>query len=212
VSSTPSIATIGSASGIITGIAPGTSTITFTSSVGCIRTVIATVATVPAVAPISGTGSVIIGNTTLATDATPGGVWSSSSAANATVSSVGLITGVAVGAATISYTVANGVCLRSVTKPYTITISRPGYTGIGQDDANLFLVYPNPSYGTFTVQSSVTGVFSVCTLEGKEVLRSSIVEGLNPQELPKGVAAGIYMCRFSGNDGSVIAVRLVYEP
>jgi len=213
-SSTTSVATIGASSGLITGVSAGNATITFLASTGCVATRVVTVDAIPAIAAITGLSSVIVGHTITLADATAGGNWSSSNTAKATVTSGGVVTGVAATAATISYSKANGVCNFSVTKAITITTSKSDQAGIGTatDDQGSLLVYPNPNTGAFTVQAAVAGTFTVYTLEGKEVRRNVLTEGANSLSLPENLAAGIYMCRYTGDDGSNAIVRLVYEP
>jgi hypothetical protein len=38
-----------------------------------------------------------------------------------------------------------------------------------------------------------------------------VTEGTNTLSMPAGIASGIYMCRYNGNDGGAVMVRLVYE-
>ena len=210
-SSAPAVASIGSGSGLITGISAGTSMITYLANSGCIATKVVTVDVAPSVPAITGLSSVIVAHTITLSDATVGGVWSSSNAAKATVDVVGTVTGVGSGAATISYAVTNGVCVKIVTKALTVTASRPAVAEAMAGEASLLRVYPNPTTGAFTLQSSQAGVFTVYTMEGKEVQHNDVNEGLNSLSLPKGLAAGVYMCRFNGEDGSSVMVRLVYE-
>ncbi len=108
-SGSPSIATV-SGTGVVTGVAPGTATISYTSGLGCAVTKVVTVVAAPAgISPAS--SSVCIGNTVTLTDATPGGVWSANNA-NATVAG-GIVTGVSAGVDTINYTI--GTCSVSAT-------------------------------------------------------------------------------------------------
>ncbi len=106
-SSTPSVATIGSTTGIVLGVAAGTTTISYTLGTTCYKTKVITVNPLPA--PILGTRQVCQGATTTLTDITPGGTWGSSSLPIATVgSSSGVVTGVAGGTATITYIIGTG--------------------------------------------------------------------------------------------------------
>ena len=104
--SNPAVATIVSGTGIMTGVASGTTVVSYSMGVGC--TVTSPVTVNPLPAAISGLNHVCLGLTTVLSDATPGGNWSSSNTAIATISTTGLVTGVAAGTATISYTVATG--------------------------------------------------------------------------------------------------------
>ncbi|HEX5149941.1 MAG TPA: putative Ig domain-containing protein [Parafilimonas sp.] len=109
-SSNTGIATI-DASGVVTGIAAGTVTISYTvtSGFGCGTTVTKdiTVNAVPVVANINGPNKVCVGDSKILTNATTGGVWASSDPGIVTVDGSGTITGVSAGTATISYSVTN---------------------------------------------------------------------------------------------------------
>ncbi len=105
------VATVGGTTGIVTGVAGGTATISYTVG-GCSATKVITV--IGSVSPISpASASICVGSASTFTDASSGGTWSSSSAA-ATVSG-GVVTGVSVGTATISYTVGSCSATSSVT-------------------------------------------------------------------------------------------------
>ena len=130
-SSTTSVATV-SSTGVVTGVAGGTSTITYNTSVGCYT--VATVTVNPTPLVINGTKSVCSGSTTTLTDATGAGTWTSGTTATATVgSATGVVTGGATaGTANITYTITSSGC-------YTVT---------------LVTVNPTPA--------AITGTFSVC--------------------------------------------------
>jgi hypothetical protein len=100
-SSNTDVATIDATTGVVTGVAPGTSTITYTNASGCSDQAIVTVNANPEVAD----KSVCVGSTV---DMGPDGDWSSSNPAVATVDGSGVVTGVSAGTATITYTNANG--------------------------------------------------------------------------------------------------------
>ncbi len=111
-SSNSGVASVGSGTGIVSGVATGTAIITYGTSAGCQVT---TTVTVNPLLPISGAGSVCAGSTITLTDATAGGAWSSSATGVATVGTAsGIVTGVGAGTTTISYLLPSG-CLASVT-------------------------------------------------------------------------------------------------
>ena len=130
-SGSPTVATIGSSSGIVTGVATGGSTIIYTFSPGCKATVVVTVSVSP---------SVIHGASTVCTDAfitlsnsVNGGIWSSSDLSIASIGSgSGDLIGVAAGTATISYSINSGCLVSTV-----ITVNQSpdpitGATGVCQ--------------------------------------------------------------------------------
>ena len=106
-SSDPAIATIGSATGIVTGISTGTVIITYTVTNLCGTSFVVRselVSPIPTVAAIAGATHECQGATSLLTDATVGGVWVSDDNTIATVgSSTGVVTGVAAGTVNINY-------------------------------------------------------------------------------------------------------------
>jgi hypothetical protein len=125
-SSNSSVATVGSSTGVVTGVAAGTATITYSyiNANSCVSTATTTftVYSLPTVASITGNSAVCVGASTTLSSSTAGGVWSSSNTGIATVSSGGVVTGLAVGNATITYTVTNGNgCVNSVTANISIT-------------------------------------------------------------------------------------------
>jgi hypothetical protein len=102
------IATVGSASGIITGVAASTATITYTNSSECSATKRVTVNPLPDAGLITGTTTVCNGSTTTLSNAAGSGIWSSVTPATATIgSATGIVTGMAAGTTIVSYTVTN---------------------------------------------------------------------------------------------------------
>ncbi len=99
------------ASGVVTGVAEGTTNIIYVVYNYCGYTVATdTVTVIPPVPPITGTPAVCSGSTTTLVNVVPGGVWSSSNTDVATVDpATGVVTGVGYGTTTISYT-ATSVC------------------------------------------------------------------------------------------------------
>ncbi len=125
VSNNPAIATIGSGTGIVTGVAGGTVLVNYVINGGC---AINTVVTVNAILPITGTPSACVGSSVILADGTYGGVWTSSNTGIATVgSSSGVVSGVSSGSAVISYSTTSG-CSRTVTvniSPMTVIAGSP---------------------------------------------------------------------------------------
>lgn len=122
------IATV-NATGVVTGVTPGTATITYTltNGDGCTgtQTLAVTVNALPVVPAITGTSDLFEGATTTLSNTTPGGVWSSSNTAVATVSGTGVVTGVSGGSADITYTVTNA---NGCTSSQTVTVTVDGFS------------------------------------------------------------------------------------
>ncbi len=165
-SATPAVATVG-ASGIIYGVASGTSTISYTvSSSGCSATV-TRVVTVNAGASIVTTGptSVCIGGTVSHSGSPVGGTWSVTPSSVASVSSSGLVTGLGAGVASVTYTNTSG-CMAVVSDSIIASptaISGVGYACIGttqtrtSSPAGGIWASSTPGIG---VIMSATGVFT----------------------------------------------------
>ena len=129
-SSTPAVATVGSLTGVVTGISPGTSRITYAVTAGCNTSIVITVT--PAPAAITGISSACQGFTSTLSHSSPGGTWSSSTPAIASVSvGSGVVTAVsatpAPGTATITYTTASG-CV--TTRVFTVLPIPANITGV----------------------------------------------------------------------------------
>lgn len=121
-SSNTGVATV-SGTGVISTVAPGTSTITYTSTAGCMAYRVVTVQSLPPA--IGGSLTVCSGSTTALSNANPGGTWSSSNSAVGTVSATGVVGGLLAGTTAITYTLPTGCFTVSVvtvtTVPATIT-------------------------------------------------------------------------------------------
>ena len=106
-SSNAAIASIGSGSGVVTGIGSGTSIISYTLPTGCYSTT--TFRVNPAPTAITGPASVCVGSTVSVSNTIAGGLWSSGNSAVATIgSTLPLVTGVSAGTTIITYSLSNG--------------------------------------------------------------------------------------------------------
>ena len=110
-SANPAVVTVGSSNGVLSGLTPGTSAITYTVG-GCFVTA---TATVNGPVAISGASTVCLSNVGTLTDATSGGVWSSGTPGVATINSGGVISPVTTGTTTISYTKSSCSVVQAVT-------------------------------------------------------------------------------------------------
>ena len=129
------VATVNASTGLVTGLAAGSATITYTvpGTGGCAdafatRTI--TITPQPNAGSISGTQALCVASTATFSSTVPGGTWSSSNGGIASVDpSTGLVTGVSAGTATITYTVsgtggcANATATRLVTVNHDATLS-----------------------------------------------------------------------------------------
>ncbi len=127
-SGTPAVATIGSTSGVLTGIAAGTATITYTLPTGCFATTVITVNPVPSA--ITGPTSVCVGSTIILTGS-GGGVWSSGTPTVATIGSAsGVVTGVSAGTSVITYMLSTGCYVTTTITVYPTPSAIVGTVGL----------------------------------------------------------------------------------
>jgi uncharacterized protein YjdB len=216
VSSDLGKATIGSLSGVVTGLAGGISNITYTGTNTCKRTAIVTVNPLPVAGVINGAGNVGISTPVTMTTTTAGGAWSltnltGTAAITPLTPTTATLTGLTTGTVRVTYTVTNGCGTTFVTRVFTVVTPRPGSKEANVGTDVMFSVYPNPSSGKIMVESSVNGMFKVYTIDGREAGAYEIRAGITNITLLNTLANGIYMCRFNGDDGSTTMARLLYE-
>lgn len=199
-SSNPGVAPVGGTSGIVSGMSVGTTIITYTVGTSSTTT---TITVNPLPAAITGPMGVDVGSSVTLSDATPGGSWSSSDPSVATVTlSSGVVYGLIAGTVTVTYTLPTGCYRTTLIKVYPLT----GISGISGTDVG---IYPNPVAGAFIFTAAQQGVLAVYTLEGREVLHTNVRVGDNRIAMPADIANGVYICRFSGDDGIGTILRLV---
>ena len=189
------IASVGPASGTVTGASAGTATISYTATAGGCYT-LSVVTVVPVPAPIAGVQSACAGyTTTLSSPGGSGGAWSSTAPGTATVSSTlsgaasvyGIVTGLSSAAtATISYTQSGCSAMATVT------------------------INPQPV---------ITGLYSVCTGSSITLAEATGTAGtwsgsgialtplLSGTELATGMVAGSSSVSYTGSLGGCLISR-----
>jgi uncharacterized protein YjdB len=120
----PLVATIHPTTGVVTGVAQGTTQFTFRSTDGCFSVPSANITVNPKPIVVNGAATICVGATTQLTP-TVGGSWASSSLDTATVSNTGLVTGVGVGTATFVFTSATTGCASDPSAPVAVTAGPP---------------------------------------------------------------------------------------
>ena len=151
------IASIGSSTGVVTGVSNGSATISYTLASGCVRTVVVNVT--GSLMAISGNTVLCAGTNSALTDATPGGTWSISGGLVATIGSTGLVTASTTytGTATVSYT-ATG-CM--VTTVITVNANPKPIQGVTSECAGIMVTLTDVTAGG---SWSGSGNISVATL------------------------------------------------
>ena len=177
-SGTPGIATIDAATGLITGVSPGTSTITYTVTTPCGTATThsdITVIILPNAGSVSGAATVCAGSTTTyASDGLAGGTWSSQTPTVASVdAATGVITGVAAGNATITYTFTNECGTASASKMITVNPLANAGTISGVSTVCL------GANATFTSNGLSGGTWSVSNSTVASITASGVVTGLS---------------------------------
>lgn len=142
-----SVVTVDPVSGVITGIAAGTTTITYINPFGCLVTTPVVITTVPAV--ITGPGYVCAGSTITLSDATPGGTWYAATSPVASVSLSGVVSGLTAGNLLITYSLGS-----SCWSTYSVSVfALPVITGL--DSTNPTTCITND--GTITLTGLLSG-------------------------------------------------------
>ena len=183
------IATVGSASGIVSGVSVGTVTISYTVTNSCgstsaVKSV--TVNTIPSSGIITGPSSVCAGAAITLTDGATGGVWSSSGSSIATVGSTGVVTGVSAGTVAISYTVTSACG------------SSPAVAAL--------TVNPLPSAGTISGLSSVCVLATISLTDG---ISGGVWSLTNTSLATAGSSTGVVTGITAGSDTVIYTVTSV---
>jgi len=207
-SSNTSRATV-SSSGIVSGVAAGTSTIIYTlSATGCGTSLVVTINSLPP--SISGPSGVCIGGTASLADGSTGGVWSSSVTSTATVDAgTGLVSGLLTGTSTITYSLGAGC---AVTRIITVNPLPSGISGPTSVCLGSSILLTNGTTGG-TWSSSTTGVATVLPGSGSVTTVSpgadtisyritgtgcarALIINVNP--VPAGITGSTAICLGSG--------------
>jgi uncharacterized protein YjdB len=209
-SSNTSIATVGSSTGVVTGLSGGTCIITYTVGTG-FNTV---VFTVNPIAAIAGATTVHVGSTITLSDAIAGGLWSSGSSTIANVgSSSGIVTGASVGTVDIYYVTAAGCDAYHVV---TVTAAVAGRESSGTTEttettelqgAVSFNLFPNPASDNINLvwqgQSAGTGQVAITDMAG-QIVYTSTIDLSNPAhqvQIPiSGFKNGMYLLDIVGDN------------
>lgn len=164
--STPANATV-NASGVVFGVAAGTTTISYAVTNSCgtaTATKIVTVNPGPNAGTIIGTATVCPGLTTTLSDAVSGGTWNSSVPSVATINASGVVNGLVAGTTTISYTATNSCGTATVTVIATVNPlpAAIGGSGIVCQGASTLMTDSDPG-GTW---STISGGVSIGASSG----------------------------------------------
>ncbi|MCW3123734.1 MAG: surface protein, partial [Flavipsychrobacter sp.] len=181
---------VGSTSGIVTGISPGTATVVYTLPTGCSVSKILTVNSLPA--PITGIASVCEGMSTSLSSFPSGGTWSSGVTTIATVGIFsGIANGVSAGNSVIAYTLPTG-CAATVSltvNPLPAAISGNTNVCIGS---------------TTTLSDTGTGIWSS---SNSAIASAGVTTGII-----SGIALGTATITYTLSTGCFISTSVTVNP
>jgi hypothetical protein len=197
-------------SGLLTGVAPGIDTVTYTVSTGpactASTTSVVTIEAAPDPGTISGPTTVCLLAEITLTETVTGGTWSASNA-NGTVSGGGAISGVAPGLDTFYYSVTNSC--GTVTASQIVLIDPCGALGGQVSKAAPGMdVFPNPASQSLNVKWNDLQAgnvdFSMADVTGRIVASFTLPNGSGSGSLQLNIAnveEGVYVISFkSGSD------------
>ena len=199
------------ADGDVTGVLPGSTTITYIVSNACGTDTAR--ATVKVQIPLPASGSIIAPSTicqlstpALLVDIVPGGTWSSSNFLVAAV--IGpAVEGITPGTATITYTLHNACGTTTATQEITVLSTAECAAGVSAATtvvAEGIHVYPDPNNGTFTFNFSSPNdesvKVSVTNVTGMKVKEFTSVSNREMQ-VQMDVPAGLYFITASAESG-----------
>jgi sugar lactone lactonase YvrE len=194
-----------SAAGIVSGIAAGSSTISYTIDNGCgaIMSVSLSVMvdTTPNAGIITGIDSVCPGHTITLSDTAAGGVWSSVNTSLATVlGTAGVVTGIAAGRDTIRYIVTNACGADTTIYSVKIRSLASCPTGVSDNAASgeSINIFPNPANQTLTITSPdrITTIV-IYNLLGQSVYNNACDKREAEIDV-SALANGIYLIKIDG--------------
>ena len=188
-SSNVAIATVGAASGVITGISVGTTNISYTIPTGCFATTVVTVT--PAPAPITGASSMCVGGNDTLTSSPAGGTWSTTGSTIVNILSPGVLYGVSVGMATITY-ISSAGCAATFVVTVNSTVS--------------------PISGLTAICVGNTTTLSDGFAGGTWSSSAIAVATINSSGIATGIAAGLTSITYTLSTGCLTSTVLTVNP
>lgn len=209
-------ASVNAVSGVVMGVNAGNAMITYTWTNGCRVTQSVTVLPLPVAGAITGPGLVHAGSSVTLVPSTAGGVWSSGDISKATVTpasgSSATLTGVSTGTVRITYTVSGTCGTAFVSRQFIVAAPRPGGPAVVAKDVAHVAIFPNPSSGYFTITVPEDGSVTLVSMEGRVVASLKVGKPTSVISFPDGLSEGLYLVRFTGEEGTVVTLPVSYRP
>ncbi len=177
-SSTTSIGTIGTTSGVVTGVSAGNTTITYSVSTALCGSAFTTTPITVNALPVAGTitgGTIVCEGVSIAlahVSGTTSGSWSSSDTSSLRVSSTGTATGVTAGTATVTFTATTALC-GSAYATHAMTIMPQPVTGTISGSSTVC-----PGSHTTLTDAATGGTWSASN--GHATITGGVVSGITP--------------------------------
>jgi hypothetical protein len=174
-SATTSIATVSTA-GVVTGMAAGATSVSYSVTNSCgtaVTTATVTVDPSPQAGAITGASVLCPTTTIMLADTSAGGTWSSLSAVIATISTSGIVSGLAAGTTTISYAVTNSCGTAAATR--LITVNPMPAAGTITGTTTLC-----PSAGTMLTDAAAGGTWATADAGIATISTSGLLNGIAP--------------------------------
>ena len=190
-----SVATV-SRTGIVHGLTPGTSIITYALANSCGLSSGTQLVTVQrGVSVISGADSGCAGTTSVLTDSVAGGMWTSGSTSVAAISTGGSVTGIGAGTSLITYTLTNSCGTTSTTTTYHV--HQPAAAIAGADSVCV-------SLSTLLGDATAGGSWTSGSTAIASISNSGVVIGVSP-----GIAVITYaVSNYCGATQSMLPIKV----
>ena len=180
---------IGSGTGLVTGLTSGTANITYTTTSGCTANYNVTVNTTPSA--IGGTLHVCIGSTTNLSNTAGGGVWTTTSSNIGLGSASGVVTGISAGTAPVTYSLGTGCTVNTV-----VTVNS----------------LPAAITGTQHVCVGLTTTLADATTGGTWSSGTTTFGTTDSHGVITGITAGVAMISYRSALGCVAATTVTVDP
>lgn len=213
--STGGVTVAGSA---VTGIAPGTATVTYTITNDCgtaTATKTITVLPSPDAGNVAGADTLCPGDTATLIANIPGGSWTSANTAIASISAGGRVHALATGRDTVRYTITNGYCSATAlhylyVQPFTAC--NTGIEALQHTTNETIEIAPNPSNGNCTVwlKSPITQQATLIITNAIGIkVKHAIINTNEPITIALDQPAGIYYISVSSASGMYMSKMMV---